>query len=74
MLSKIEKSVTFYRMDSDEESIETTAVFNLAIKDGDQHLEFLQTLMQAVMNKEVVENCMTKELNEIPQYLQEQLG
>ena len=48
--------------------------FNLAIKDGDQHLEFLQTLMQAVMNKEVVENCMTKELNEIPQYLQEQLG
>ena len=25
-------------MDSDEESIETTAVFNLAIKDGDQHL------------------------------------
>ena len=28
----------------------------------------------AVMNKEVVENCMTKELNEIPQYLQEQLG
>ncbi len=51
-------------MDSDEESIETTAVFNLAIKDGDQHLEFLQTLMQAVMNKEVVENCMTKELNE----------
>ena len=33
-------------------------------------LEFLQTLMQAVMNKEVVENCMTKELNEIPQYLQ----
>ena len=55
-------------------SIETTAVFNLAIKDGDQHLEFLQTLMQAVMNKEVVENCMTKELNEIPQYLQEQLG
>ena len=27
-------------MDSDEESIETTAVFNLAIKDGDQHLEF----------------------------------
>lgn len=40
MLSKIEKSVTFYRMDSDEESIETTAVFNLAIKDGDQHLEF----------------------------------
>lgn len=61
-------------MDSDEESIETTAVFNLAIKDGDQHLEFLQTLMQAVMNKEVVENCMTKELNKIPQYLQEQLG
>ena len=35
---------------------------------------FLQTLMQAVMNKEVVENCMTKELNKIPQYLQEQLG
>ena len=61
-------------MDSDDESIETTAVFNLAIKDGDQHLEFLQTLMQAVMNKEIVENCMIKELDEIPQYLQEQLG
>lgn len=71
---RLKNPVTFYRMDSDEESIETTAVFNLAIKDGDQHLEFLQTLMQAVMNKEVVENCMTKELNEIPQYLQEQLG
>ena len=61
-------------MDSDEESIETTAVFNLAIKDGDQHLEFLQALMQAVMNKEVVGNCMTKKLDEIPEYLREQLG
>lgn len=49
-------------MDSDEESIETTAVFNLAIKDGDQHLEFLQTLMQAVMNKEVVEKLHDKRI------------
>ena len=30
--------------------------------------------MQAVMNKEVVENCMTKKLDEIPEYLREQLG
>ena len=72
--SEVPVAIPHSKVDSDEESIETTAVFNLAIKDGDQHLEFLQTLMQAVMNKEVVENCMTKELNEIPQYLQEQLG
>ena len=71
---RLKNPVRFYRMDSDEESIETTAVFNLAIKDGDQHLEFLQALMQAVMNKEVVENCMTKKLDEIPEYLREQLG
>lgn len=37
---RLKNPVRFYRMDSDEESIETTAVFNLAIKDGDQHLEF----------------------------------
>lgn len=61
-------------LETEIEMAQYMAVFNLAIKDGDQHLEFLQTLMQAVMNKEVVENCMTKELNEIPQYLQEQLG
>lgn len=71
---RLKEPVTFQRMDSEEESVETKAIFNLAIRDGNQHLEFLQTLMQAVMNKEVVETCMTKELSEIPDYLQEKLG
>lgn len=71
---RLKRPVIFQRMDSDEESIETKAVFNLAIKDGDQHLEFLQTLMQAVMDKEIVEYCMTKELSIIPGYLKEKLG
>lgn len=56
-LLRLKKPITFYRMDADDEYIDTQYVFNLAIKGSDNHLEYLQKLMGLVMDKTRLELC-----------------
>lgn len=56
-LLRLDAPVRFRRMDDDQESIETDLVFNLAIKDPDQHLAVLQRMMAFFGDTDAVEKC-----------------
>lgn len=64
---KLDEPVKFYRMDSSDEYIETTLVFNLAIKGSDDHLEYLQKLMAFVMDEEKMRACASAPMEEVLQ-------
>ena len=53
----LDAPVKFYRMDDDESFIETDMVFNLAIREADEHLEVLQRLMLFLQNKDHLNKC-----------------
>lgn len=71
---RLDKPVRFYRMDDSEEYVDTQLVFNLAIKEADDHLEFLQKLMQFVLDVDTLNKCSEIPLDEIPAFLEEELG
>lgn len=71
---RLDKPVRFYRMDDSEEYIDTKLVFNLAIKGADDHLEFLQKLMQFVLDEGSLEECSNMPLEEITKLLEAKLG
>lgn len=54
---RLKNPVIFYRMDSCDEYIKIEMVFNLAIKNTNEHLEYLQKLMGFVMDKEKLQTC-----------------
>ena len=61
-------------MDDSDEYVDTKLVFNLAIKEADDHLEFLQKLMQFVLDVDTLEKCSKIPLEEIPDFLEKELG
>ncbi len=65
--------VRFTRMDDDEEYCDTQLIFNIAVKPGEDHLNFLQQLMGLVMDTEALKKCEELPLEEIPAYLEKQL-
>ena len=67
------KPVRFYRMDDSDEYVDTQLVFNLALK-AEDHLEFLQNLMAFVMNADAIKKCMELPLEDIPEFLEKELG
>ena len=71
---RLDQPVRFYRMDDGDEFVDTKLVFNLAIKQADEHLEFLQKLMQFVLNKDIMEKCSSLPMDKIPKLLEEELG
>lgn len=71
---RLAEPVRFYRMDDSEQYIETNLIFNLAVKNGGQHLEFLQKLMDFVTNEDNVRQCQTLPLEQIPAYLSQHLS
>ena len=71
---RLDKPVRFYRMDDSEEYVDTQLVFNLAIKEADDHLEFLQKLMQFVLDVDTLNKCSEIPLDVIPAFLEEELG
>lgn len=73
-LLRLEKPVKFYRMDSSDEYVETDLVFNIAIKSADNHVEFLQKLMQVVTDSTILEKCRSLSLEVVPKFLEEQIG
>ncbi|MDD3185762.1 MAG: PTS sugar transporter subunit IIA [Anaerostipes sp.] len=70
---RLNQPVRFYRMDDSEEYVDTRLVFNLAIQQADDHLEFLQKLMQLVLNEAILSKCLELPLDEIPALLEENL-
>lgn len=71
---RLEKPVAFKRMDDDTEEIRTDMIFNLAIKDPNDHLNALQNMMAFLNDSEALEKCREMQDTELIAYLQEQIG
>lgn len=71
---KLDKPVKFSRMDDDSEEICTDMVFNLAVKDPNEHLEALQNMMAFLNDSSALEKCRELPDNELVEYLQEHIG
>ncbi|MGN1014930.1 MAG: PTS sugar transporter subunit IIA [Butyricicoccus sp.] len=71
---KLDKPVTFRRMDDDEESVDTDMIFNMAIKDPNEHLEALQNLMEFLNDEEALKQCATLPDEAVVAYLTEKIG
>lgn len=65
--------VNFARMDDDEETIDTQLIFNIAVKPGDNHLDFLQSFMEFVTDEEALKQCLSLPINEMPSFLEARL-
>jgi len=70
---RLKEPVEFKRMDNDEESIVTNLIFNLAIKDSGDHIQFLQKLMGFLMDEKAVKQCLNLEIQKVNEYLQKNL-
>ncbi len=73
-LLKLQSPVVFRRLDDDEEQVETDLIFNLAIKDPEEHLVVLQRMMEFLNDKEVLLKCKEFSEEETIAYLTEKLG
>lgn len=73
-LLRLDKPVTFYRMDDDEEKIETNLIFNLAVKNPNEHLAVLQSLMTFLNNDAEIENCLDMPESTLIDYLSTKIG
>lgn len=73
-LLKLNGPVTFKRLDDDTEEVKTDMIFNLAIKDANEHLTVLQNMMVFLNDPEVLTKCKDFSDEETAVYLQEQLG
>ncbi|MDY5497224.1 MAG: PTS sugar transporter subunit IIA [Anaerobutyricum sp.] len=71
---RLDKPVIFRRMDDDNEYVETDMIFNLAIKDPNEHLEVLQRMMKFLNNPEVLLQCKSLPDMEAEAFLQEKLN
>ncbi|MGM9531498.1 PTS sugar transporter subunit IIA [Intestinibacter sp.] len=73
-LLKLDEPVVFYRMDDAEECIKTDMIFNLAIKDANDHLGILQKLMQFVSDSDALIECKGLSNSESIKFLKEKIG
>ena len=71
---KLNRPIQFYRMDDEEEIIETDIVFNLAIKESEKHVDVLSNLIKFVTNSENLELCKSLDILEIPKFLENKIG
>lgn len=73
-LLKLDDPVTFRRLDDDTEEVQTDMIFNLAIKDPNEHLGVLQKMMVFLNDSEVLLKCRSLSEEETIAYLEDQLG
>lgn len=73
-LLRLDKPVTFYRMDDDEEKIATNLIFNLAVKNPNEHLAVLQSLMTFLNDAAEIENCLEMPESALIDYLGKKIG
>lgn len=71
---RLDQPVRFNRMDDDEAFVETKLIFNLAIKAAEDHLTFLQKLMEFVTTEGTLKQCSELPLEEIPAFIERELG
>lgn len=71
---KLDHPVTFRRLDDDTEEVQTDMIFNLAIKDPNEHLGVLQKMMVFLNDPEVLLECRNLSDKETIDYLEKQLG
>lgn len=71
---RLSEPVKFRRMDDDTEEVETDMIFNLAIKDPNEHLAALQNMMEFLNDTEALLKCKNLSDEEVAEYLREKIG
>lgn len=71
---KLEQPVIFRRMDDDSQEIKTDMIFNLAIKDPNEHLKVLQNMMAFLNDSNALEKCRNLNDEQLIAYLEEKIG
>ena len=70
----LDHPVEFYRMDDDEEVIQTDMLFNLAVSNPEEHLAVLQRLMGFLSDEEMLASCRKMEDDQMITFLKEKIG
>lgn len=70
----LDEPVTFQRMDDDSEYIRTDMIFNLAIKDPNEHLNALQNMMAFLNDSDALQKCRSLSDEELEDYLRKNIG
>ena len=71
---RLKEPVEFQRMDDDEETIMTRSIFNLAIKNGGDHLDFLQKMMGVVGDEDFMTQLEQADILSVPDMLEKRLA
>ena len=71
---KLDRPVSFKRMDDDTQDVSTDMIFNLAIKDPNEHVQALQNMMGFLNDSEALLKCKSLSDEELIEYLQEKIG
>jgi len=67
---RLKEPVVFGRMDDDEEVVKTKSIFNIAIKNADDHLDFLKQMMSIITDEELVQRLESVDIEEVPEVLE----
>ncbi|MHB9863405.1 PTS sugar transporter subunit IIA [Streptomyces sp. YIM S03343] len=67
---RLRSAVTFRRMDDDEKAIETRSVFVLAVKDGNDHVDFLSRTIRVITDPELMQRLESMEIGDVPAFLE----
>jgi len=71
---RLDQPVSFQRMDDETEEVDTDMIFNLAIKDPNEHIKALQNMMSFLNDPDALLKCKTLSDAELIDYLQKHIG
>ncbi|WP_196591310.1 PTS sugar transporter subunit IIA [Pectinatus frisingensis] len=67
---KLVKPIKFNRMDDNTKTIQAQLIFNLAVKEHTEHVDFLKKLIAFVMDEQQIKKCLSLPIEDIPDYLE----
>lgn len=67
---KLIKPVRFNRMDDSKETVQARLIFNLAVREHNEHIDFLKKLIAFVMDEQQIKICLELPVEKIPDYLE----
>lgn len=70
---RLDKPVKFHRMDDEQEYIMTDMIFNIAIKDSDNHVNVLSNLIKFITDSKNLDVCRSINIEDVPDYLQKNI-
>lgn len=73
-IMKLDNPVEFYRMDDNEEIVNVKMIFNLAIKDPNNHLKILQNMMSVLTDEKVIKQIFEMNNEELIEFLEREVG